>query len=163
MLFAFEISMSPPQFQQVQRQKFEKISGLAAAEARASFSHWQTENLKRLRFRALWQSYFDEVDVFLSPVSFTAAFLQDQSEPQDERRIATSGGPRKYMDGLNWISPASLTGCPATVAPAGQTKAGLPVGIQIMGPYWEDATPITFADLLAGEIGGFAAPPGYGS
>ena len=163
MLFAFEISMSPPDFQQVQRQKFEKISVPAAAETRASFSHWQTENLKRLRFRALWQSYFDEVDVFLSPVTFTAAFLQDQSEPQDERRIATSGGPRKYMDGLNWISPASLTGCPATVAPAGQTKAGLPVGIQIMGPYWEDATPITFADLLAGEIGGFAAPPGYGS
>jgi amidase len=163
MLFAFEISMSPPNVQQAERQKFEKISGPAAAEARASFNHWQTENLKRLRFRALWQSYFNEVDVFLSPASFTPAFLQDQSEPQDERKIVTTGGPRKYMDGLNWIGPASLTGCPATVAPVGQTEAGLPVGIQIMGPYWEDATPITFADLLAGEIGGFAAPPGYGS
>jgi hypothetical protein len=32
------------------------------------------------------------------------------------------------------------------------TKAGLPVGIQIMGPYWEDATPITFAGLLAEEL-----------
>lgn len=161
MLFAFEISMSPPDIQQAQRQKFEKISGPAAAEARASFSHWQTENLKRLRFRAVWQSHFDEVDVFLSPVTFTAAFLQDQSEPQDERRIATAGGPRKYMDGLNWISPATLTGCPATAAPIGQTETGLPVGIQIMGPYWEDATTITFAELLAREIGGFVAPPGY--
>ncbi len=82
MLFAFEISMSPPDYQQAQRQKFEKISGPTAAETRASFSHWQTENLKRLRFRALWQSYFDEADVFLLPVTFTAAFLQDQSEPQ---------------------------------------------------------------------------------
>jgi len=27
-------------------------------------------------------------------------------------------------------------------------------GIQIMGPYWEDATPFTFAELLAREIGG---------
>jgi amidase len=114
-----------------------------------------------LRFRAQWQSYFDEVDVFLSPVTFTAAFLQDQSEPQDERVVATPGGPRKYMDGLNWIGPATLTGCPATVAPAGLTEAGLPVGIQIMGPYCEDATPITFAELLAQEIGGFKPPPGY--
>jgi hypothetical protein len=31
-----------------------------------------------------------------------------------------------------------------------------------MGPYWEDATSITFADLLAKEVGGFTPPPGYG-
>ena len=53
--------------------------------------------------------------------------------------IATSAGPRHYMDMLNWIAPATLTGCPATVAPVGRTPQGLPVGIQIMGPYWEDA------------------------
>jgi amidase len=56
---------------------------------------------------------------------------------------------------------ATLTGCPATVAPVGQTSAGLPVGLQIMGPFWEDATSIAFATLLADEIGGFKAPPGY--
>jgi amidase len=163
LLFAFEISMSPPEGQQEQKRKFEKISGPAAAEALASFPHWQGENLRRLRFRAQWQSYFNEVDVFLSPVTFTAAFLQDQGEPQEERLIATADGPRKYMDGLNWISPATLTGCPATVAPVGRTETGLPVGIQIMGPYWEDATTITFADLLGREMGGFAPPPGYDS
>lgn len=161
MLFAFEISMSPREAQQAQRQKFEKTSGPAAAEALASFPHWQAENLRRLRFRAQWQAYFDEVDVFLSPVTFTAAIPHDHSEPQEQRSIATVGGPRNYMDGFNWISVATLTGCPATVAPAGRTKAGLPVGIQIMGPYWEDATPIAFADLLAQEVGGFATPPGY--
>jgi hypothetical protein len=30
-----------------------------------------------------------------------------------------------------------------------------------MAPFWEDATSITFADLLAREVGGFTAPPGY--
>jgi hypothetical protein len=35
------------------------------------------------------------------------------------------------------------------------------VGIQIMGAVWEGATPITFADLLAKEVGGYAPPPGY--
>jgi hypothetical protein len=32
-----------------------------------------------------------------------------------------------------------------------------------MGPFWEDATPIEFAALLIDEIGGFKAPPGYGT
>ena len=163
LLFAFEISMSPPEAQEEQRQKFEQMAGPAAAAALTSFTHWQAQNLERVRFRARWQAYFEEVDVFLSPVTFTAAFPHDHSEPQSARAIATAGSPRSYMDGLNWISPATLTGCPATVAPAGRTEAGLPVGIQIMGPYWEDATTITFADLLAREIGGFVPPPGYGS
>jgi len=163
LLFAFEISMSPPEAQEEQRQKFEQMAGPAAAAALTSFTHWQAQNLERVRFRARWQAYFEEVDVFLSPVTFTAAFPHDHSEPQSARSIATAGSPRSYMDGLNWISPATLTGCPATVAPAGRTEAGLPVGIQIMGPYWEDATTITFADLLAREIGGFVPPPGYGS
>jgi len=54
-----------------------------------------------------------------------------------------------------------LTGCPATAAPIGLTAGGLPAAIQIMGPYWEDATPLTFAALVASEIGGFRPPAGY--
>jgi hypothetical protein len=30
-----------------------------------------------------------------------------------------------------------------------------------MGPIWEDATPITFATLLAHEIGRYVGKPGY--
>ena len=162
MLSAFGMSMAPPAEQQARRQKLANASDPMAVGALSSFADWQRQNLQRLRFRAQWQAYFDEVDVFLSPVAFATAFPHDHSEPQSERMIATVGGPRKYMDFLNWIAPATLTGCPATIAPAGRTQAGLPVGIQIMGPYWEDATTITFAELLAREVGGFAAPPGYG-
>jgi amidase len=62
---------------------------------------------------------------------------------------------------FKWIATATLTGCPATVAPIGRTDVGLPVGLQIMGPFWEDATPIAFAEALSKEIGGFSPPPGY--
>ena len=34
-------------------------------------------------------------------------------------------------------------------------------GIQILGPYLEDATPIRLAGLLAKENGGFTPPSGY--
>jgi amidase len=47
------------------------------------------------------------------------------------------------------------------VAPVGLTNTGLPVGIQIMGPFLEDATTIDIASKMAGVIGGFVAPPGF--
>jgi amidase len=50
---------------------------------------------------------------------------------------------------------------PATVAPVGQTAAGLPAGIQIIAPMWEDGTSIEFAALLSEVVGGFTAPPAF--
>lgn len=152
-LRAFVFSVSPPDAQK----EMSKSEGPDAAGL-TPFARWQRQNLRRLEFRAQWQSYFEDLDVFLSPVAYTEAFPHDHSQPQEKRTIATSNGSRPYMDLLKWIAPATLTGCPATAAPVGRTKAGLPVGIQIMGPFWEDATPITFARLLAQEIGGFTPP-----
>jgi amidase len=43
----------------------------------------------------------------------------------------------------------------------GRTDAGLPAGIQIVGPIWEDGTSIEFAALLAEVVGGFDEPPGF--
>jgi amidase len=162
MLEAFLFRTSPPAEQERLRKTVSDMVADKNSGALSSFADWQKQNFRRLAYRAQWQAYFNQVDVFLSPVAFTVAFPHDHSEPQDQRTIATSAGPRHYMDLLNWIAPATLTGCPATIAPAGRTPDGLPVGIQIMAPLWEDATSITFADLLAREVGGFTAPPGYG-
>ena len=60
-----------------------------------------------------------------------------------------------------WTSFASLAGLPATIAPIGGTGAGVPAGIQIMAPMWEDATAIEFAGLLAERVGGFREPEGF--
>jgi amidase len=112
---------------------------------------------ERMRSRAIWQDYFRTHDIFLMPTSFVPAFPHD-TRATNQRTLATSNGPRDYMDLLFWITFATLTGLPATIAPAGRTRDGLPVGLQIMGPYLEDATPIDFAGRLADVIGGFEAP-----
>ena len=161
LLQAFIFTIAPPEEQEKQRKAPEESRSPQGRAGLSPFADWQKQHLQRLAFRAQWQAYFDQIDVFLSPVAFTPAFPHDHSEPQDQRTILTSTGARRYMDLLNWMSPPTLTGCPATVAPVGHTETGLPVGIQIMGPYWEDATPITFADLLSREVGGLASPPGY--
>ena len=158
-LFAFLLSAQPPQ----EREAFLKQMAMEGqpVAGMAPFADWQRQNFRRLAYRAQWQAYFDEVDVFLCPVAFTTAFAHDHSEPQGKRSIATEAGPRPYMDMLKWIAVGTLTGCPATAMPVGRGPGGLPIGMQVTGPFWEDATPITFAKLLAREIGGFVAPPGY--
>jgi len=50
---------------------------------------------------------------------------------------------------------------PSTVAPAGQSPEGLPLGLQAVAAEGEDKTAIEFCRLTANEIFGFQAPPGY--
>jgi amidase len=50
---------------------------------------------------------------------------------------------------------------PATVAPAGFSRAGLPIGVQIVGPQYGDRTCIELARLLEREFQGFVPPAGY--
>jgi amidase len=159
LLDAFTFSVEPAEQQEGERK--EAAASGKVLPGLASFADWQQQNFRRLGYRAQWQNYFDEVDVFLSPVAFTSAFPHDHSEPHEKRTIMTVRGPRAYDDMERWIAHATLTGCPATIAPVGRGEDGLPVGLQIMGPYWEDATPIIFAKLLAQILGGFVAPPGY--
>jgi len=139
-------------------------SGGAGAGTAPAFDHarWLRETARRLAFRAAWQKYFESYDVFLLPASFTAAFRHDHAEPMGKRVIDTREGPRPYIqEAPYWISTASLAGLPATVAPVGLTDAGLPVGIQIVAPMWEDGTSIEFAALLSDVIGGFKSPPAF--
>jgi amidase len=125
---------------------FERLSELIEYEQR------------RMAARTAWGRYFAEVDVFLCPVNFTAAFPHDP-RPFEERTVPTPEGPRRYDEQPFWISHASLPGLPAVAAPVGRTAGGLPVGAQFIGPLFEDNTAITFAELAVGVVGGYEPPP----
>ena len=129
---------------------------------------WTTEQRHHIRFeemrvatRDLWQKIFNDIDVFLMPVDYTTAFPHDHSDPMTGRVIESPWGTREYMDQLFWMTFSSITGLPCTVAPVGFTESGLPVGVQIIGPYLEDGTTIHFAKLIGEIIGGYIEPPGY--
>jgi amidase len=122
---------------------------------------WVAHAANQRNLRAAWQHYFHSHDVFLMPVAFVPAFPHDHSDPLQARTLTTPEGKRVYEDMAIWISYATFAGLPATAAPVGKTKSGLPVGVQIVGPLWEDATPIYFAELLADVIGGFERPKGF--
>jgi amidase len=127
----------------------------------ASDAQLQAVEIRRRAARGVWQAYFRTHDAFLLPTALVAAFPHDAVGTPLMRVLPTPRGDRPYPDLSFWISFASLAGLPATTAPVGFTPGGLPVGIQIVGPYLEDATPIDVAGRLADVIGGFRPPPGF--
>jgi len=76
------------------------------------------------------------------------------------RTMHINGADRPYFGQLFWAGLATASFLPATVAPAGLTPQGLPVGVQIVGPEMADLGTIWLAAQLARLIGGFTPPPG---
>ena len=77
--------------------------------------------------------------------------------PAGSRSIG--GEQRPYWDLTTWMAPAGACYLPATVIPVGRLKNGLPVGIQIVGPYLEDRTTLDLAKRLAVWSADVRAPP----
>ena len=131
---------------------------LMARYGTESHRQWLAANEARERIRVAFADFFTRYDVLLTAVTPVTAIAHDHSEPMPMRSLTINGAPRPYFDLLSWISPATCAYLPATVAPAGFAADGLPVGVQIVGPYLEDRTTIHFAAKLAETIGGFVAP-----
>ena len=116
---------------------------------------WLGAHERRVRLRAAWAHFFREHGVLLCPATPTAAIAHDRSEPMAKRVFRVNGNAGPYTDQLAWAGLIGMALLASTVAPAGRTNAGLPVGVQIVGPYLEDRTTIRFARLIAEAAGGF--------
>ncbi len=114
----------------------------------------------RERSRAAYRAFFKEYDILLAPITMIPAFEHDD-RPFGQRTIEVDGQAVPYYLQVFYPSIATLPGQPATAFPVSINDAGLPVGLQAVGPYLEDRTPIQFARLLERELGGFVAPPRY--
>lgn len=122
---------------------------------------WLEAHERRERLRARWAEVFRDLDVVLCPVSPVAAIVHDHDGDVFTRTIRVNGAERPYVDQVAWAGVIGMALLPATVAPAGPTAHGLPVGVQIVGPHLEDRTPIDVARRLADVVGGYAPPPGF--
>jgi len=134
---------------------------LAAERSRGTvLSHrdWLLADLERAVLRQRWRELFAEFDVMLCPVMPTPAFPHDQSDLAG-RRINIDGTDHDYFDQLALAGVATLPGLPATAFPIGSSEQGLPIGLQAIGPMYEDRTTIRFAELAEREFGGFTPPP----
>ncbi len=92
----------------------------------------------RTQVRADFEAAFEQVDVLLTPSSPIPAF------PIGSR---THDPLSMYLADTCTLAP-NLAGVPALSAPAGFTSGGLPVGVQLIGRWMEEATLIRAAAAL---------------
>jgi aspartyl-tRNA(Asn)/glutamyl-tRNA(Gln) amidotransferase subunit A len=82
-------------------------------------------------FKDLFKSY----DLLLGPVAPTPAFTIGEK---------VNDPITMYLSDIMTV-PASLAGLPAISVPAGENKAGLPIGVQLIGPRTSDAKLLALA------------------
>ena len=126
-----------------------------------SHREWVLADRGRAQLRGQWRELFRSFDAVICPVMPTPAFPHDHSPNQMERRISIDDKDYPYLDQLVWPGIATTPGLPATAIPIGRSPQGLPIGVQIVGPWLEDRTPLTLAALIEREFGGFVPPPGF--
>ena len=116
---------------------------------------------RRERARIAWRDFFREWDIVLAPMTLDVAFPHQEGALAD-RRLTVDNRSLPYEANLLYAMPAIFAGLPSTAFPGGLHEAGLPLGLQAIGPYLEDRTTLTFAQLLEEAWYRFEPPPAYG-
>ncbi len=120
---------------------------------------WLLLTEERERIRAIWSRFFERFDVLLCPVLIVPAFEHQHEGNLYTRRLIVDGVERPYADLITWTSLIGMAYLPSTVVPVGWTPDGLPVGMQIVGPFLGDRTTLAFARYVERVTGGYRVPP----
>ncbi|SLN76245.1 amidase [Oceanibacterium hippocampi] len=131
-----------------------------ARGATLSFADYLALDAQRQQLRSRWARFFESFDVLLCPATSVVAIPHDHDGAPESRTVTINGQARPYMDLVVWAGLAGVANLPGSVAPVGRDDEGLPVGVQIVGPYLGDRTTIAFAGEVERLMGGFQAPPG---
>lgn len=113
---------------------------------------------ERDRLIAHMERELEQCDVLLCPVAMIPAFThraKGEAVEVDGRKV-----PYLMASGAYTI-PFSFTGHPVVVIPIGQTKDGLPIGMQVVGKRWRDMELLAIAQEINKVVGDFQHPSGY--
>ena len=125
----------------------------------ASHRDWLAMDRERARIRRSWAAFFEDHDVLICPVIASPPFAHLHEGSMADRVLDIDGRSRRYSDLLWWSVLIGMAYLPSTVIPAGRTADGIPIGVQIVGPYLEDRTTIAVARALSERLGGIEPPP----
>ena len=122
--------------------------GAPAAPGAISAHEWLNLLDRRARLRRQWRALFERYDVVLAPAFGAVAFAHVDHPQQAETPLVIDGIGTSYGDQLAWPGVATLPGLPASVAPIDETPEGLPIGLQVIGPFLQDRRTIHVAGWL---------------
>ena len=110
----------------------EGLQEIAAAGAQIPLMDYLTAMRRRSELGAAMRRFHETYDLLLTPTLPLAAFEAGKERPDPARQ------PR-WINWAPFSNPFNLTQQPAASVPCGLTAAGLPVGLQIVGPMHADA------------------------
>jgi aspartyl-tRNA(Asn)/glutamyl-tRNA(Gln) amidotransferase subunit A len=107
------------------------------ASARTTGAEYANARLRQQEAKRRLRSVFEQVDLLLTPTTVVAAGLipADADEPPFRE---LNGYPSALL-GRN-TRTFNITGVPAVSLPCGFTASGLPIGMQLVGSWWTEAT-----------------------
>ncbi|MFD7615536.1 amidase family protein [Streptomyces sp. NPDC059802] len=136
-------------------------SGLYLHSRTMRHRDWCVADEARQKLRETWDDYFADHDILITPATPTAAVPDQTSTPPPQRYITVDGQKRSYYDQTGWLNLTSPVGLPSLVLPAGMTATGLPLAIQIIGPYLADRTILEAAKQIAQRLPEPIRPPAF--
>jgi aspartyl-tRNA(Asn)/glutamyl-tRNA(Gln) amidotransferase subunit A len=100
---------------------------------------------ERMAIGEYFKGLLDSYDILVTPTTAMAAFEVGADMP-------TLPNGKKWDDWTPFTYPANLARLPAASLPAGMTKDGLPVGLQVMGGFLKDALVMQACARLETEL-----------
>jgi Asp-tRNA(Asn)/Glu-tRNA(Gln) amidotransferase A subunit family amidase len=110
---------------------------------------WIQRDLVRMKIFQQMQHY----PILLCPVAAVPAFRHGERSWQVDNQTV------KYLDAWSFTEWFNLLGNPAVTVPVGQSKEGLPIGVQLAAMPWEEEKLLCVAEALEAQLGAWNAPP----
>ncbi|XP_072036786.1 uncharacterized protein [Amphiura filiformis] len=117
---------------------------ILATASQFSSNAYVTANKQRARSIHYLQNHvFDKVDVIITPATGVTA---PEIHPKDLKYGVSKTS--QTLDLMRFVTIGNLTGIPCLVVPVGYDSQGLPVGLQIMGRWWEEHVILRIGNIL---------------
>jgi amidase len=127
--------------------------------AAADVLEWDTARVAQAAIRREWARFHTSYDALLCPVAATAALPTEPGVPATRRSMLVDGVSRRVTDSMWWCALIGVAYLPSTVVPVGATPSGLPIGMQVVGPFFEDNTSLDVGRRIDAVLGGYKVPP----
>lgn len=106
-----------------------------------------------------WEEAFEEVDVIVTPATAATA-----KAPTDHPVFIEVDYPDGYREDIvfaygRFLIPVSMAGIPGLVVPCGADGDGLPIGMQIVAPAFDEPTALRVGAAFEGTRPAFTPPP----
>ncbi|MFL6286574.1 MAG: amidase family protein, partial [Pyrinomonadaceae bacterium] len=111
---------------------------------------------ERDRLRGELLRWMERTPLFVAPVAPIEAFRHEES-----RRVEVNGELFPVFRAFSLAQSCNVYDLPAVCVPAGRTRAGLPLGVQIAGRPFEERRVLAAARVVEKALGGWQQPRAF--